>query len=355
MVINAEQSFLLDSLNTAVVVLDGDQRLDYLNPAAENLLGISQSLIRGETIGSLLWESADLQQELRLASQGQDQYTKREAHWRLSHGDEITVDYSVSTLSPGNWIIIEIQPLDRLMRINQENNLLATQETTRQLVRGMAHEIKNPLGGIRGAAQLMQREVADSPDLTECASIIIEEADRLRNLVDRLLGPNQPPQYKLQNIHEALERVLSLIKVESDGRVKMIRDYDPSIPEFEADNEQLIQALLNVVRNAMQALIESDTPDANIRLRTRIQRQYTIGMNHTLVCRVDIMDNGPGIPEKIIKDIFYPMISGRAEGTGLGLPISQNIINQHGGLIKCESLPNNTQFSIFLPLEQNHA
>ena len=283
------KAFSSTALGTAVVVLDNEQRLDYLNPAAESLLGTSLSQIKHQSLGALIWESTELQQELRQAAEEQHEYTKREVHWRLSHGHEITVDYSVSCLDDNGWIIIEIQPLDRLLRINQESSLIAAQETTRQLVRGMAHEIKNPLGGIRGAAQLMQREVADNPDLNEFASIIIEEADRLRNLVDRLLGPNQPPKYTEQNIHEALERVLSLIKVESKGKVEMIRDYDPSIPEFEADSEQLIQALLNVVRNAMQALIEADVAYANIRLRTRIQRQYTIGMHHTLVCRLDII------------------------------------------------------------------
>lgn len=231
--------------------------------------------------------------------------------------------------------------------------MIAKQAATQSLVRGMAHEIKNPLGGIRGSAQLLAK-MLENPDLKEFTDIIIDEVDRLRNLVDKMLGPNKLPEREATNIHEVLERVHSLITVESDGQVHLLRDYDPSIPEFMADKEQLIQVVLNIVRNAMQALLsqESVQTTPQIVLRTRAVRQFTIGhTRHRLVLHLAIQDNGPGIPDDIRESLFYPMISGRAEGTGLGLSIAQSIVNQHQGIIECQSEPGHTEFSIYLPLE----
>ena len=212
------------------------------------------------------------------------------------------------------------------------------------------------MGGIRGAAQLLARELS-SQDLEEYTRIIIDETDRLRNLVDRMLGPNQPPERKLINIHEVLEHVAAVIRAESDKKIAIARDYDPSIPEVLADREQLIQALLNIARNAMQALLENPSDrNPKITLTTRIHRRYTIGRrHHPLVARVGIVDNGPGIPPELIEDIFFPMITGRAEGTGLGLAIAQKLINQHHGLIECNSQPGCTEFAVYLPLDDNYA
>ena len=220
-------------------------------------------------------------------------------------------------------------------------------------MRGLAHEIKNPLGGIRGAAQLLSRELHE-PSLRDYTDVIIEEADRLRNLVDRMLGSNKLPSLSMTNIHEVLERVCSLVDLESQGRITLVRDYDPSIPDVLIDREQMIQAVLNIVRNAMQALAsQNDLHLGRITLRTRTLRQFTIGhTRHRLVCKVEIIDNGPGIPPELQDTIFYPMVSGRADGTGLGLAITQNIISQHQGLIECESHPGHTVFALFLPLEQ---
>ncbi|MFW5824592.1 MAG: nitrogen regulation protein NR(II), partial [Marinobacter sp.] len=243
------------------------------------------------------------------------------------------------------------------LRISREEDLLTQQETTRILVRGMAHEIKNPLGGIRGAAQLLDREL-DDEDQKEYTQVIIAEADRLRGLVDRMLGPNRALRFAPTNIHEVLERVRTLLEAESRGRLNFRRDYDVSLPEFPGDKEQLIQAFLNIARNAMEAAFEyrdgpcSDEPPT-ITFRTRVLRQFTIGQRrHRLVCRVDIIDNGPGIAPDLLQNIFYPMISGRANGTGLGLSITQSIIGQHHGLVECESEPGKTDFIIFLPLEE---
>lgn len=344
---------LLDSLNSAVVVLDDKLLLRYLNSAAEDLLAASSARVSGQPLGEVVRESSHAHQAMRSAIAAGQKYTVRRATWRLHNLETRTVDYSVSPVAELGLLLLEVQPMDRVLRIAREDALINAQETTRNLVRGMAHEVKNPLGGIRGAAQLLQRELPDE-ELAEYTGIIIDEADRLRNLVDRLLGPRKPTELQPTNVHEVLERVAQLIDVECEGKLKIRRDYDPSIPEIPGDSEQLIQALLNIARNAMQAIDESiGLASGEIVLRTRVQRQFTIGRRHCpLVCRIEIEDNGPGIPEEIRERIFYPMISGRAEGSGLGLSISQNIINQHRGLIKCDSRTGQSVFQIYLPLSE---
>jgi two-component system nitrogen regulation sensor histidine kinase GlnL len=263
------------------------------------------------------------------------------------------VDYAVTPLTlETESLVVEIRPLDRLLRISREEAILSSQQMTQVMVRGLAHEIKNPLGGLRGAAQLLAREL-ESEHLLDYTNVIIEEADRLRNLVDRLLSTPRRLLREPVNIHEVLERVRQLVEAETQGELPIQRDYDPSIPELTGDREQLIQALLNVARNAQQALC--DTPAPEIRFRTRTQRQFTIGnQRHRLVCQIDICDNGPGVPPDIVDNIFFPMISGRAEGSGLGLAIAQGIISQHQGLIECNSKPGNTVFSILIPLENSN-
>ncbi|WP_439135670.1 nitrogen regulation protein NR(II) [Pseudomaricurvus sp.] len=347
---------ILEHLNVAVVFVDSSLRLKYLNPAAEVLLAVSQAKVLGTSFLHYFREDGSPADTLRTAIVEENQFTKRRAQWQLHNGEQLTVDYTVTPLSNQDGVIIEIVALDRLLRISREEALISSQETVRNLVRSMAHEIKNPLGGIRGAAQLLERELPGN-DLDEFTGIIIEEVDRLRNLVDRMLGPRQLPSFAQTNAHEVLERIASVIKAECGSGIRIRRDYDPSIPEFEADKEMLIQALLNIARNAMQALQEADLNEQSIiTLRTRIQRQFTIGQqHHPLVCRIDIEDNGPGIPQDMLTNIFYPMITGRPEGTGLGLAISQHLIQQHQGLVECESQPGQTTFSIYIPLEQHHA
>ncbi|MBU2887802.1 nitrogen regulation protein NR(II) [Gilvimarinus agarilyticus] len=342
---------LLDSLSTAIILLDGHLQLCHINPAAEALLSISLERCLGEPFTHFFHESSDTPGELSHAAQQANHYTKRHAEWQLLNGEQITVDYTVTPFSHNQGLVIEILPIDRLLRISREEMLSSSQETTRILIRGMAHEIKNPLGGIRGAAQLLARELPE-PELKEYTGIIIDEADRLRNLVDRMLGPNQLPQLSQLNIHEVLERVATMIHAESGDAIHIVRDYDPSLPDINGDKEQLIQALLNIARNAMQAMKENHTPNPTLTLRSRVRRQYTIaGHHHPLVIHIEVVDNGPGIPEHMVKQIFYPMISGRAEGTGLGLTISQHLIHQHNGLIECHSEPGETRFSLFLPME----
>lgn len=348
---------LLDNLNTAVLLVDDQLRLEYLNPAAEMLLAASRTRALGAPLQEVFMELGDGEpwQAMQNALVTAHPFTKREA--RLKVGlTEVVVDYTVAALMiPGERVrlLVEMQQMDRLLRISRDETLMANHSASRQLVRGVAHEIKNPLGGIRGAAQLLAKALPQDSDLLEFTGIIIEETDRLRALADRMLGPRKLPERRQVNIHECLERVRSLVLVEADGQVIIQRDYDPSLPDLYADPDQLIQALLNIMGNALQALLENPSERAPcIRLRTRALRQVTIGaVRHRLVLRIDIEDNGPGIPDDIIESIFYPMVSGRAAGTGLGLSIAQDIIHQYHGLIECESQPGRTVFSILLPLD----
>lgn len=350
---------ILENLSTGVILLNGQLRIEYMNPAAEMLLeATARRLAQYEVDQWLSNNQAEIEVLHESLASGHP-YTRREARMVTLSGQEITVDYSVNPLplTQGTQLLIEIQARDRLLRIEREEELLTRHATTRNLVRGLAHEIKNPLGGIRGAAQLLERELG-AEGLHEYTRIIIEEADRLRDLVDRLLGPRQLPKREAVNIHAVLERVCTLVEAETAGVVQLKRDYDPSIPEFLGDADQLIQAVLNIVRNAMQAMQEAGTELPEILLRTRAKRQVTLGSErHRLVCCLEILDNGPGIPAEMLSSIFYPMISGRADGSGLGLSIAQSIINQHQGLIECVSEPGQTRFTLFIPLEsgnENH-
>ena len=352
---DAQHRLLLDNLTTATLLLNAELRLEYMNPAAEMLLAVSGQRSHGQFISELFTESTEALNSLRQAVEHAHPFTKREAQLTSLTGQTITVDYAVTPiLHQGNTLLLlEVHPRDRLLRITKEEAQLSKQETTKMLVRGLAHEIKNPLGGIRGAAQLLARELPED-GLRDYTNVIIEEADRLRNLVDRMLGPNKLPSLAMTNIHEVLERVCSLVDAESQGCITLVRDYDPSLPDVLIDREQMIQAVLNIVRNAMQAISsQNELRLGRITLRSRAMRQFTIGhVRHRLVARVEIIDNGPGIPSELQDTLFYPMVSGRPDGTGLGLAITQNIISQHQGLIECESHAGHTAFSIFLPLEQ---
>jgi len=345
---------LIDHLTTAVIALDDGLAVRYINPAAQALLELSDSKSLGVALLDLLPLSTDWFEPVRSAFRDKAPHTSRSAVMTLASGREITVDMGITPLEnhgDGCKLLIELQPMDRMLRISREEQLLASHETTRAMLRGLAHEIKNPLGGVRGAAQLLARELTD-PALEEYTNIIIGEADRLRALVDRLLGPHRRPQLSWVNVHEILEHVRNLVQAEFGRHIVIERDYDPSLPDLYGDRTQLVQATLNVARNACEALSDSATDPALLTLRTRVQRQFTVGNHrHRLVCRVDLEDNGPGIPENLLPSIFVPMVSGRAEGTGLGLSIAQTIIGQHEGLIECQSRPGQTLFSMYLPLD----
>ncbi|MDT4288158.1 nitrogen regulation protein NR(II) [Methylomonas sp. MO1] len=345
---------ILDHLNEAILLFDKDLRLTYINPAGEMLLADSAKHLLGQTAHKLFKTAHntlfnDLLPRLYLLEPLVDRELILE---RLSQS--ITVNLSATPLLEDgklSEILIELQQVDRHLRITKEEQLLAQQNTSRMLVRGLAHEIKNPLGGLRGAAQLLDLELQD-PELKEYTQIIIAESDRLQDLMDKMLGPNKPAHKSQLNIHEVLERVRHLVTVEAAHGIMLHTNYDPSIPEIFADKNQLIQAILNIVRNAVQAVQNHGV----ITMKTRVQRHMTIGRKrYKLTVKIDIIDNGPGIKPELMGQIFYPMITGRAEGTGLGLSIAQSLINQHNGLIECESEPGNTVFSIYLPLETNHA
>ncbi|KAF3977378.1 MAG: nitrogen regulation protein NR(II) [Methylococcales symbiont of Iophon sp. n. MRB-2018] len=339
---------ILAHLNESILLFNRQLELIYINAAGEILLADSAKHLLGLTANSLFKSSAsslliDLQQCLNV----EDPIIDREIKLvRLNHTRKVNI--SVTPLFHNNYlneILVEMQQVDRQLRISKEKQLFAQQNMSRLLAKGLAHEIKNPLGGIRGAAQLLELELKDQ-DLQEYTQIIIQESDRLKALMDKMLGPKKPAKKELLNIHEVLERVKQLVNIEAD-KIIIKTDYDPSIPDLKADKNQLIQVVLNIVQNAVQAMQHKGT----ISIKSRVLRQLTIGRKHyKLTAKIDISDSGPGITSEMMSQIFYPMITSRAEGTGLGLSIAQSLINQHNGFIECESEPGNTIFSIFLPL-----
>ncbi len=341
---------LLDNLSTAVLVFDDHFRLHYLNPAGEVLLATSASRARGKAIQELINNADAVTEQLSTVMESGYVINHRSCRLALPDQRSLIVNCTHTPINlPGqrNGVMLELRKVDHHLRIEQEQQLIAQQEATHELLRGLAHEIKNPLGGLRGAAQLLEQEIADAA-LKEYTQIIIGEADRLQNLMDRMLGPNDIPNMQSTNIHVILERVRELVRVERDGRLAIQQDYDPSLPDIQADPDLLLQALLNIVRNAAQALEGT----GEITLRTRVQRKFNIGNRlHRLVACIEIIDNGPGIDEDLREKIFYPMITTRSEGTGLGLSIAQSLISRHQGLIECSSKPGKTVFTILLPLD----
>jgi two-component system nitrogen regulation sensor histidine kinase GlnL len=343
---------ILDNLSTVVMLLGRDLRVRYVNPAGEMLFAASARHLLDQVATDVIHcEGGRIQVNLRRAVDLGQPFTEREIALSLPDGRQVTVDCTVLPLQersgdPG--LLVEIQQVDRQLRISREEQLLSQHQATRDLVRRLAHEIKNPLGGLRGAAQLLESELPE-PGLREYTHVIIEEADRLQALVNRMLGPNRLPAYHPINIHQVLERVRHLVAAETGPSVRLVRDYDPSIPEVTADADQLIQALLNIARNAARAVADG----GSITLRTRILRQFTIGnVRHRLVAQVEIIDDGAGIPADLLEKIFYPMVTGAEGGMGLGLPIAQSLINQHGGLVECRSKPGETVFTVLLPVER---
>ncbi len=355
---------ILDHQETAVVFVSQEQRVEYLNAAAQTLLLASAQQAIGEPLQQICADLVLDEDAWHQVVDDETPITKRASTLLRRDGSQIHADYSLIPVPSLQGVLLELNEINRLVRIGRDDQFVTAQETSKQLVRGLAHEVKNPLGGIRGAAQLLQiklkklatTEVQPSiQEFHEYTGVIIAEADRLTALVDRMLGPNQPLAFAPVNIHEILARVERLILAEARAtaptELRTRCDFDPSLPNVPADAEQLLQAILNIVRNAMQAL--EHTTDPTISMRTRIERQFTIGATrHRMVLCLDIRDNGPGIPDSILDRIFFPMITTRVEGTGLGLAITQNIIGQHNGLLEVESRPGDTRFSIYLPVAQ---
>ncbi|WP_018507236.1 nitrogen regulation protein NR(II) [Thiobacillus thioparus] len=336
----------LDYLSTGTMILDAGRRIIYVNPAAETLLGVSGALLLGDDVMSVFERSPELLAAVQTACTQQETVIEYELDVVVSGHPPIRLSCSVSPLDkPQDAVLIEMRAVDPHLRIARLEQARLQQEANRELLRNLAHEIKNPLGGIRGAAQLLEHELPRE-SLREYTQVIIKESDRLQSLMERLLTPHRMPRFGAVNIHEVLERVRSLILAETPS-MSLRRDYDISLPEIRADAEQLIQATLNIARNAVQAM----HGQGEIIFKTRVARQITLeSRRYQLGMRVEIIDNGPGIPEEIREQIFFPLVSGREGGSGLGLAVAQTLVAQNHGTIDCESRPGRTAFSIFLPL-----
>lgn len=346
----------IDNLQTAILMLAGDLAVLDLNSAAENMLGMSARQLIGRPIREA-WINADEFRE-RLSSAITNQAALTQHDVLVVTGAAPARTYScaitpVTVDSHGDCLLIEFTITDASPAMIRDAEMHSLRQVSDGMLRGFAHEVKNPLGGLRGAAQLLERELP-SEELREYTSVILSEADRLANLVDRMLARNAAPEMTSLNLHEILDRVHALVSAELPTDVQIYTNYDPSIPEIMGDLELLIQGFLNIVRNAMQALGETGK-GGEITLKTRVKRNMTIGtQRHRLVARVDITDTGPGVPADLQDQIFYPLITGRAEGTGLGLPIAQSLISQQGGLVSFTSRPGRTVFSVYLPItDQN--
>ena len=344
----------LELLATAVLLLDRELKVTYANPAAENLFELSKRQQVGHTAGEIFAEPALLLDAIDKAMRSGASYTEQELELGISGKARLHLNCTVSPVEVGNAaLLLEFRHIDQQLKIAREERLLEQQQANRELIRSLAHEIKNPLGGIRGAAQLLERELDRAP-LIEYTQVIIGEADRLQSLVNRLLTPHRLPTYRRTNIHEILIRVKGVVQAEFP-QIAIATDFDTSLPEFSADGEQLTQAVLNIVRNAAQAL-SGTTRGPEVRLTTRVARYVTVvRKRHRLALALAIADNGPGIPDAIRDRIFYPLVSGREGGTGLGLTLAQTFIAQHNGTIECESQPGRTVFTILLPLESSRA
>jgi two-component system nitrogen regulation sensor histidine kinase GlnL len=349
----------LELLATAVALLDGELRLRYLNPAAEQLFEVSGRSVRGQPFTRFFVDAEELAGKLKLASEEDWGFWDQNCVLTPVGRTPLHLNVLASPIDSGDArLLLEIRRIEQRLRAEREEQLASVQEASRELVRNLAHEVKNPLGGLRGSAQLLERELTDRPDLREYTQVIIKEADRLQLLMDRLLTPHRPPHIGAVNIHEVCERVRSLILAEFPEGFRLERDYDSSLPELSGDREQLIQVVLNIVRNAAQSIVATPAagrgPAPKIVLRTRVARQVTLARRrHRLALELSIIDNGPGIPDSIRDRIFNPLVSGRDGGTGLGLTLAQTYVQRHRGAIECASEPGHTVFRILLPTGAN--
>ncbi|MES2880247.1 MAG: nitrogen regulation protein NR(II) [Pseudomonadota bacterium] len=344
------QSF--DLLATLVAVVRTDGAVLFANAALEDALGISRRSIIGSCLSHSFTEPTHLQNALQGAGGNEFAALRYDAWLKRLNYDSLPVHVIVTQTERVDEMIVELLPLEQQARQDREERLAEQAQTNKELIRNLAHEIKNPLGGIRGAAQLLEMEI-ESRELIEYTQVIIHEADRLQTLVDRLLAPHRRPHLVGDvNIHEVCERVRSLILAEFPKGLKVVRDFDTSIPEFRGDREQLIQTVLNIAHNACQALSEQIAAgEACLTFSTRIARQVTFGkQRYRLALELHVIDNGPGVPDSIKDRIFYPLVSGREGGSGLGLTLAQTFVQQHHGLIECDSMPGRTDFKILIPL-----
>jgi two-component system, NtrC family, nitrogen regulation sensor histidine kinase GlnL len=349
-----EPTELLDTLSTGIVVLDGQLCPIYANVSAQDFMAVSLKQARGRPFGDLFFDARHLVSILRRSLDRLETCTQHEISLKAigspAQREPHVIDLIVTPLEgqvTGTHLLVELADATQRQRISRDSDILAGMDGSRLMIRQLAHEVKNPLGGLRGAAQLLAKELAD-PALREYTAIIITEADRLTALVDSMAGSNSPPSKSVLNVHEMCEHVVRLISAEAPADVQVDRDYDPSLPDGVFDRNQIIQALLNVARNALQAV----GPRGRIVLRTRARTNVSIGnQRHRLVADVEVEDSGPGVPPALVKTLFLPLVTGREHGTGLGLAVAQDLVTRHGGIIEFTSQPGRTIFSLLLPLE----
>jgi two-component system nitrogen regulation sensor histidine kinase GlnL len=349
-----------DLLATMVALVQPDGRCLHANAACENQLGVARRALLATMLPDWLADPLPMRETLSAVCANRIASGRFDAQLRRSTGGQhelLPIHVIVNQTDDPEHVLIEMIEIEQQTRQDREERTQGQAEANKELVRNLAHEIKNPLGGIRGAAQLLGMELegllGQRRELTEYTQVIIAEADRLQLLVDRLLAPHRRAHIVTDvNIHEVCERVRSLVVAEHPRSLQVRRDYDTSIPEFRGDREQLIQAVLNIAHNAVQALAERiQAGDAVLTLRTRIGRQVTIGKQRwRLALELHIEDNGPGVPEAIRERIFFPLVTGREGGSGLGLTLAQTFVQQHQGSIECVSQPGRTLFTILIPL-----
>lgn len=353
LVASIDRAELLDALLTGVFLLDRRLQVSYLNAAAQTLLGLGPNQAVGRPIGELIRGAESLSPLFDRVLAGGEGVVQRELAWHGPPGIERILDCAVTEVSFGtdSRVLLEIEDITQHRRLTRETALLAQLDGSRLMVRQLAHEIKNPLGGLRGAAQLLERELLD-PSLRAYTRVIISEADRLTSLLDSMLGPGRPPAKQRTNVHEMLERVYHLLRSEAAPGVVVDRDYDPSLPPISVDPNHIIQAMLNLGRNALQALAGRARDGGRLVLRTRAATNVNVGSRrHRLVVSIQFEDDGPGVPPQICDTVFYPLVSGRDGGSGLGLGIAQELVSRHGGLIEFDSVPGRTVFTITLPMD----
>jgi len=333
---------------TSVILLDKSFTLVYANTSTSELLGLGKKRIIGQTFNSLFnYHSVDLERiaQYSLVDGVDCSQHRADVVFIDSRHAKIAITSRQVKFKNERYILLECRKTDEEIKHDKASNQMHQYQAARNLIRGLAHEIKNPLGGIRGAAQLLQYEV-DQQERDECAELIIEQADRLRELVDRLLGPNQLPQKSYGNIHQTLESVVKLSTLDNCKNISLVKDYDPSIPDVFIDQGKVQQVVLNIVRNAQQALVDG----GEIKIKTRINHQYRRpGKAPKKALLIQVSDNGPGIDPSVRETLFYPMITNKEGGSGLGLSIAQTLIDQHDGYIDCDSWPGHTEFNIYLP------
>ena len=334
------------------MLLDQNLLIVGLNPAAENILGISEQRAPGQSLLQLVDDEPEMRDILgRVLATGDHYGNELRLAPNEAYAGERIVDCRVSPFDiEGAALLVEITDVTRRSQISRENALLIQHGAGRQMIRQLAHEIKNPLGGIRGAAQLLERQLSDD-GLREYTDVVISETDRLAGLVDTLLGPGGPPNKQPVNVHELLEYVVRIVDAENMRDVQIRREYDPGLPEIGLDRDQMVQALLNLVRNAVAALDGQGT----LTLRSRAVTNFTIGdTRHSVIATIEIEDDGPGIPPELQDSVFYPLVTSKPDGTGLGLPAAQELLSRHGGMIEFDSRPGRTVFMVRLPLDDRN-